>query len=77
MLAQLKDESVRRMLNLARLIATLIASKAIQITVLKVSHCCAKQVPCTEHFLYLQRRLGEFDCVRQGSTPQLQRCPLR
>ena len=37
--AQLKDENVRRMLNLARLIATLIASKAIQITVLKVSHC--------------------------------------
>ena len=44
MLMQLKDENMRRMLNLARLIATLIASKAIQITVLKVSHSYPHQL---------------------------------
>ena len=58
MLVQLKDENVRRMLNLARLIATLIASKAIQITVLKASHSCAHQIPCAEYFPYLQRCPG-------------------
>ena len=70
-LVQLKDEDVRRMLNLARLIATLIASKAIQITVLKVSHCCTHQISRTEYFLYQQRCPGKFDCIRQGSTLQL------
>ena len=48
MLAQLKTENVRRMLNLARLVATLIASKAVQITVLKASHCCPTPESCTE-----------------------------
>jgi hypothetical protein len=59
-LLQLEEGNARRMINLARLIATLIASKAIPITVLKVcvstvivipsNHGCAMAC-CAAHML--------------------------